>query len=57
MAAPVSFANFVSTLADLGRMAREDAAMQARISEVVKELRAMGTPSRENLAVFLALHP
>ena len=57
MAAPVTFSEFVSALADLGSMAREDAVVEARIAAVVDALREIGPPSRDNLAMFVELHP
>jgi len=57
MPAPISFPEFLASLTDLGRMAREDPEMRARIDGVVAALRAVGTPSREVLAALVKRHP
>lgn len=57
MSAPISFPEFLSSLADLGRVVRENAQLQARIRSVVAELAASGEPTRESLATFMSAHP
>jgi hypothetical protein len=57
MPAPVTLAEFVASLSDLGRPAREDAAVERRIGDLVRELRKIGPPSRPLLEAFVALHP
>jgi hypothetical protein len=55
--APVGFPDFVASLSDLGRMAREDAAMQARIESVVDQLRAELEITPASLATFVQRNP
>ncbi len=57
MAAPISFSDFLDSLADLRRLAREDAGVAAEVSRVVAALREAGRPSREMLADFVRAHP
>ena len=57
MPAPISFPEFVDSLTDLGRLAREDADMQARIDAVVAEIQAIGALSRAELAVLVERRP
>jgi hypothetical protein len=57
VAAAVSFPDFVSSLADLGRMAREDAEMKASIGEIVGQLQAEPELSRDTLTAFVNRRP
>jgi hypothetical protein len=57
MPAPISFPDFLSSLADLGRVVREDPQLQERIRSLVAELAAAGDPTPESLATFLRTHP
>lgn len=57
MPAPISFDDFISSLADLGRLERADEAMQQRIQAVVAELRKRGTPTASTLTDFIREYP
>ncbi|HEU0053801.1 MAG TPA: hypothetical protein VFQ39_11505 [Longimicrobium sp.] len=57
MPAPVLFPDFVSSLADLGRVARENPALHASIITWVEELQAAGPPTRQGLIAFLGRNP
>ena len=57
MPAPIAFPEFVDSLADLGRVAREDVELQERIRQMVAALEAAGTVTRESLAAFITREP
>ena len=57
MPASIPFPDFLSSLADLGRVVREDPVLHERIRELVAELRTAGTLSRGTMAEFVARHP
>lgn len=57
MAATITLTEFLSSLADLRRLAREDAAMQQQIAALVRALGEIGVPTRENLTAFVISQP
>lgn len=56
MSTAIGFFELLASLADLGRVVRENPQLQARIHSLVEELRAAGEPSRESLAAFVSAH-
>ncbi|HSU16950.1 hypothetical protein [Longimicrobium sp.] len=57
MRAAISFPDLLTSLADLGRVVRENPELQARIQSLVEELRSIGEPTRASLAAFVSKHP
>ena len=57
MSAAISFPDLLDSLADLGRVVRENHELEARITTLVRDLRAAGEPTRESLAACVTAHP
>lgn len=57
MSATISFPDLLDSLADLGRVVRENPELEARITTLVRDLRAAGEPTRDSLATFVSEHP
>ncbi|HEX6748543.1 MAG TPA: hypothetical protein VF092_14695 [Longimicrobium sp.] len=57
MSSAISFSDLLSSLADLGRVVRENPELQERIHSLVEELRVAGEPTRDSIAEFMSRHP
>jgi hypothetical protein len=57
LSAAIAFPELLESLSDLGRVVRENPELEARITTIMSDLRAVGDPTPESLAAFVSEHP